>query len=264
MSKFKILIFFYFLSLIDISAKNPVKIKDLASIKGVRENRLMGIGLVTGLQGMGDSGSFKLTKKMVANLAINYGFDISEEDIKSKNTAAVLVTADIGGFLRSGDLINVTISSVGDAKSLSGGILLQTALKGADGNIYAVAQGRVIAGTKEQNGETTASIPNGGIAEREIASTFIDGDKISVSLKNPDFTTANLIREAIAGLNPNLAIRSIDAGLIEVILGEEEKKNPIDFISKLEVLTVTPDNISILIIDKKSGIIVSGSEVVIQ
>ncbi|HOV15832.1 MAG TPA: flagellar basal body P-ring protein FlgI, partial [Spirochaetota bacterium] len=253
MSRFKffIIIFITIFVVINIFAKNPVKIKDLASIQGVRENQLMGIGLVTGLQGMGDSKDFKLTKKMLTNLTVNYGFDIKEEEIRSKNVAAVLVTANIGGFARSGDLINITISSVGDAKSLTGGILLQTALKAADGNVYAVAQGRVIAGTKEQSTETSASIPNGAIVEKDIVSTFTDGNKISINLKNPDFTTANLIREAILGLNPNLVINTIDAGLVEVALNEEEQKNPIDFISKLEVLTVTPDNISILIIDKK-------------
>lgn len=245
-------------------AKNPVKIKDLAVIQGVRENQLMGIGLVTGLQGMGDSKDFKLTKKMLSSLTSNWGFDIKEDEIKSKNVAAVLVTANIGGFARSGDKLNITISSVGDAKSLSGGILLQTALKAADGNIYAVAQGRLIAGNKEQNSETSASIPDGAIVEKDIISSFKDGNKISVILKNPDFTTVNLIKEAVTGLNPDIPITAKDAGLIEITLGEEEQKNPIDFISKLEVLTVTPDNINLVIIDKKSGIIVSGSEVVIQ
>ena len=262
--KFKVILALFMGVVVFVYPKNPVKIKDLATIQGVRENQLMGIGLVTGLQGLGDSKDFKLTKKMVTNLTVNYGFDIKEDEIRSKNVASVLVTANIGGFARSGEHIGVTISSIGDAKSLNGGILLQTALKGADGKIYAVAQGRIISGSKELGSETSGSIPDGAIVEKDVVSSYTDGSKISIVLKSPDFTTINLVREAISGLNPNLAINTVDAGLIEITLGEEEKKNTIDFISKLELLTITPDAISMLIIDKKSGIIVSGSEVVIQ
>jgi flagellar P-ring protein precursor FlgI len=245
-------------------AKNPVRIKDIANIQGVRDNQLMGFGLVTGLQGKGDTQSFKLTQKMLLNLSSNYGFDIKETDIKSKNIAAVMVIANIGGFARRGDNVNVTITSIGDAKSLAGGVLLQTALKAADGNIYAVAQGRMIAGTKEQNSETSASIPEGAIVERDVVSVFTDGSKINIILKNPDFATAIAIKEAVSGINSGLAVNALDAGLVEVTLGEEEKKNPVDFISKLEVLTVTPDSVAMVIIDKKSGIVVSGGDVIIQ
>jgi flagellar P-ring protein precursor FlgI len=224
----------------------------------------MGFGLVTGLQGRGDTQSFKLTQKMLLNLSSNYGFDIKETDIKSKNIAAVMVIANIGGFARRGDNVNITITSIGDAKSLAGGVLLQTALKAADGNVYAVAQGRMIAGTKEQNSETTASIPEGAIVERDVVSVFTDGNKINIILKHPDFATAVAIKEAVAGINSELAVNAVDAGLVEVTLGEEEKKNPVDFISKLEVLTVTPDNVAMVIIDKKTGVVVSGSDVIIQ
>jgi flagellar P-ring protein FlgI len=245
-------------------AKNPVRIKDIASIQGVRENQLMGFGLVTGLNGRGDSQSFKLTQKMLLNLSSNYGFDIKENDIKSKNIAAVMVIANIGGFARKGDTVNITVTSIGDAKALSGGVLLQTAMKAADGNIYAVAQGRLIAGTKEQNAETSASIPEGAIVERDVVSTFTDGNKINIMLKSPDFATATAIRDAVAGINSALKVSAVDAGLVEVVLGDDEKKNPVDFISKLEVLTVTPDNVAMVIIDKKTGVIVSGGDVIIQ
>ncbi|OHD74978.1 MAG: hypothetical protein A2355_10770, partial [Spirochaetes bacterium RIFOXYB1_FULL_32_8] len=245
-------------------AKNPVRIKDIAVIQGIRDNQLTGIGLVTGLQGRGDSREFKLTQKMLLNLMTNYGFDLKQEDIKSKNVACVLVTANIGPFVRGGDIVDVSISSIGDSKSLSGGILLQTALKAADGNVYAVAQGRIISGTKDQNSETSASIPQGAIVEKDVVSTFTDGEKINISLKIADFTTANLIREAVLSLNQDLKITAVDAGLVEIILGEEEKKNIVDFISKLEVLTVTPDNIAMVIIDKKTGVIVAGGDVIIQ
>jgi len=261
----RILIIVFIFNIVSaFAAKNPVRIKDIAVIQGTRDNQLMGVGLVTGLLGKGDSGTFKLTQKMLLNLTSNYGFDIKEDEIKSKNVAAVLVTANIGPFVRKGDLVGITISSMGDAKSLSGGTLLQTALKGADGNVYAVAQGRIIAGNKEQNSETSASIPEGAIIERDVISTFTDGNKLNIVLKFPDFVTANAVKEAVSGINPDLQVVAKDAGMIEVTLGEEEKKNPVDFISKLEVLTVTPDSIAVVVIDKKTGVIVSGGDVQIQ
>jgi len=264
MLKYKLIFFSIFILSMSLFAKNPVRIKDIAVIQGIRDNQLTGIGLVTGLQGRGDSREFKLTQKMLLNLMTNYGFDLKQEDIKSKNVACVLVTANIGPFVRGGDIVDVSISSIGDSKSLSGGILLQTALKAADGNVYAVAQGRIISGTKDQNSETSASIPQGAIVEKDVVSTFTDGEKINISLKIADFTTANLIREAVLSLNQDLKITAVDAGLVEIILGEEEKKNIVDFISKLEVLTVTPDNIAMVIIDKKTGVIVAGGDVIIQ
>ncbi len=247
-----------------IYPKNQVRIKDIVIIDGLRENQLMGFGLVTGLNGRGDSARFKFTGKMLQNLATNHGYNVSIDDLNSKNVASVLVTAKIGPFTHSGDLINISISSIGDARSLEGGVLLQTALKGADGKIYAVAQGRIIAGNSDQNSQTSASIPDGAIIEREVPSNFIFNDKIRLILKYPDFVTANQIREAILTVNPNLVINALDAGIIEITLSEEEKKNPVNFIAKLEILTVTPDYISSVVIDKKSGIIVTGEDVVIQ
>ena len=161
-------------------------------------------------------------------------------------------------------MIDISISSIGDAKSLEGGILLQTSLKGADGIIYAVAQGRILAGNKSQNAETTASIPDGAIIERNISTNFISDDKINIILKYPDFVTASQIVETIKSINSNLTIQAIDAGLVEISLTEEEKKNPVDFIAKLEVLTITPDYVSTVVIDKKTGLIVVGEDIVIQ
>ena len=262
--KIYFLIIITFLIVFKLTAKNPVRIKDIAIIDGIRENHLMGFGLITGLQGRGDSKGFKLTQKMLQNLALNHGFNISTEDINSKNIAAVLVTTKIGPFARKGDLIDITISSIGDSKSLEGGILLQTALKASDGNTYAAAQGRIIAGSKNQNTQTSATIPDGAIIEREIISNFVNNDKIKIILKYPDFVTANQITEIILTLNKNLKLSAIDPGMIEIILGEEEKKNPVGFIAKLEVLTVTPDYVSTVVIDKKTGVIVMGEDIIIQ
>lgn len=248
----------------NLFAKNPVRIKDIAIIDGLKDNQLMGFGLVTGLSGRGDSKSFKMTQKMLQNLALNHGFNIDQSELASKNIAAVLVTSTIGAFSRKGDAIDVTISSIGDAKSIEGGILLQTALKGADDNIYAVAQGRIIAGKTEQSTQLSATIPDGAIIENDIVSTFVNDSKIRIILKYPDFVTANQVKESVLGLNSNLLVNAVDAGMVEVTLGEDEKKNPVEFLSKLEVLTVTPDYPSSVVIDKKTGIIVVGEDIVIQ
>ena len=244
--------------------KNPVRIKDITIIDGLKDNQLMGFGLVTGLQGRGDSKGFKLTQKMLQNLAINHGFNIDENDINSKNIAAVLVTAVVGPFTRTGDLVDVQISSIGDSKSLEGGILLQTPLRGADGIIYAVSQGRIISGSISNNTQATASIPDGAIIENNIISNYINNNKINIILKYPDFVTAVQIAQAILAINQKLVIKTIDAGLIEITLTDEELKNPADFISKLEILTVTPDYASAVVIDKKTGAIIMGEDIVIQ
>lgn len=241
-----------------------VRIKDIVTIQGLQDNQLMGIGLVTGLGGNGDSKSFRLTQTMIANLVANFGFDISEEDVLSKNVAAVMVTANIGPFTRRGENVDVTLSSLGDAKSLDGGILLQTALQGANKNVYAAAQGRILSGSQNGKGDVTASIPNGAIIERDVISNFISDDKISLVLRIPDFETANLIAAAVKGINDKLEVKCVDAGLVEIKLTDEEKDNPTDFITKLQTLTIEPTGQAIVVIDKKSGIIVSGSNVIIQ
>jgi flagellar P-ring protein precursor FlgI len=241
-----------------------VRIKDIVTIQGLQDNQLMGIGLVTGLGGNGDSKSFRLTQTMIANLVANFGFDISEEDVLSKNVAAVMVTANIGPFTRRGENVDVTLSSLGDAKSLDGGILLQTALQGANKNVYAAAQGRILSGSQNGKGDVTASIPSGAIIERDVISNFISDDKISLVLRIPDFETANLIAAAVKGINDKLEVKCIDAGLVEIKLTDKEKDNPTDFITKLQTLTIEPTGQAIVVIDKKSGIIVSGSKVIIQ
>jgi flagellar P-ring protein FlgI len=257
-------IFLFIFIAASLFSKTPVKIKNLISIEGLRENQIMGYGLVAGLDGRGDSKSFNLTKKMLLNLTANSGFDVSEDDLKSKNVAAVLITAKIGPFSRPGDLIDISVSSIGDAKSLEGGVLLQAPLKGADGATYAAAAGKIIAGSKTQNASATGSIPNGGIIEKELLSDFITANKLRLILKYPDFMTADQIAAAISKSSPGTQAKAVDSSLIEVSLGEEEVKNPVAFIAKFETLAVTPDFAASLVIDKKSGIIVIGEEIIIQ
>ncbi len=261
---FLVFLIFYISILISLNAATPVRIKDITTVSGIRENMLMGMGIVTGLGGKGDSKSFGMTQKMFQNLIANYGFDIDLNDLKSKNIAGVVVTARVNGFARNGEIIDVTVSSIGDAKSLDGGFLLMTPLRAANGTVYAVAQGRVLVGSKETKIETTGTAPASAIIEKDIVSNFIDDRKLNIVLKHPDFVTANQIVEQIKTINEQLQVRAVDAGLVEVVLTEQEALNPIDFISKYEVLTITPDKRAIVIIDKKTGIIVSGGDIVIQ
>jgi flagellar P-ring protein FlgI len=263
MLKFNKIIFFMFI-VFALSAKSPVKVKNLISIEGIRENQIMGYGLVIGLDGRGDSKSFNLTKKMFLNLTVNSGFDITENDLNSKNIAAVLVTAKIGPFSRAGDTLDVTVSSIGDSKSIEGGILLQTPLKGNDSNTYAVASGKILTGTKTQNAVTTATMPNGAIIERELISDYIINNKLRLILKYPDFVTADHIASAIAQIDTKSIVNAIDPGLVEITLSDDQIKNPVNFIAKYEALTVTPDYSAGIVIDKKTGIIVVGEDTVIQ
>lgn len=253
-----------FVIIAQVMGKNPVRIKDIAIIKGLRDNQLSGFGLVIGLQGNGDGKAFTLTKKMLANLAVNHGYAITSDDISSKNIAAVLVTANIGPFTRAGDRVDITVSSIGDSKSLKGGVLLQTPLKAADGTVYAVAQGRLIAGEKDTGSETSATLPDGAIIERQIVANYLSDNKLEIILKYPDFVTASQVKEAILTINPELTVTAVDAGLIEVELGETELQSPVDFIAQMEVLTITPDYVSAVVINKKTGVIVIGEDVLIQ
>jgi len=181
-----------------------VRLKDIGRIEGVRSNQLVGMGLVIGLQGTGDKGDLVLA--MLGNLVDNFGISIDRDDLKSKNTAVVTVTCELPPFVRNGDRIDVTVSSVGDAKSLEGGVLLQTPLKAANGGVYAVAQGPITIGgfsaggagsSVSKNFSTTGRIPGGAIVERETSWEIDDAGKIRFFLSKPDFTTADRVARAI-------------------------------------------------------------------
>lgn len=261
---FFIFIFFIFFYLNFSYGKTSIKLKDLITIEGLKENQVMGFGLVVALQGTGDSKNFKMTKEMLKNLATNNGFNITEKEIESKNVAAVMVTAILNPFSRIGEKINVSVSSIGDCKSLEGGYLLQTALKGADDVIYAVAQGKLITGKRGLDSTLYATIPGGGIIEKEVISNFIFNNKISLILKYPDFTTITKIKDEVKKIRNDLIINIIDPSKIEIELTEEELRNPAEFIAKIESIMIEPDEQAVVIIDKKSGTIVAGGNVIIQ
>jgi len=183
-------------------------VKDLTLVEGGRDNQLVGYGLVVGLAGEGDSNAAS-TLRAIGNTLARYGISVSQQDIKAKNVAAVMVTADIAAFLKPGSRIDVTVASMGDAKTLQGGVLLQTPLLGADGRAYAVAQGPVAIGgflggaggaggaTVQKNHPTVGGISNGAIVEREISAQIVHDDQLRLLLHNPDFTSAARMADAM-------------------------------------------------------------------
>lgn len=237
-----------------------VRLKDIAYLKGVRNNQLLGVGLVTGLGGKGDSQGSDLLQEVLSNLLSHFDITIDSGSLKSKNCAVVMVSLDVPTFSRPGDRVDLTASSIGDAKSLSGGILLQTNLKAANGKIYAVGQGKIVT-PKGNSGQTVGNIPGGAIIEREVISSFIEGDVINLVLRNPDFVTANAAAKAIAAKFSGIQLKTVDAALIEINIPEDNKKNIVDFIAQLESLTVTPDMAGKVVIDPAAEIIIIGENV---
>ena len=247
-----------------------VRIKDIASFEGVRENHLIGYGLVVGLLGTGDKlASSPFTQESIEGMLERLGVaNLDGKSIKTKNTAAVMVTAKLPPFARRGSPIDVTVSSLGDATSLRGGTLLVTPLSGADGEIYAVAQGAIATSGFAAEGNassvvegvpTIAKIENGGIVEREVEFRLVELDSVRIALREPDFTTATRVRDAIENrLGPETA-KVLDPGTIEVQL--KTKASAPQVVADIENLTVQPDTIAKVVVDEKSGTIVIGSNV---
>lgn len=244
-----------------VTAAPGVRLKDIAYLSGVRSNQLLGIGLVTGLAGKGDSSSSVLLKNSLANLVGNLGLEIDQREIKSRNCAVVVISCEIPPFIRPGDRINLTVSSIGDARSLEGGVLLQSQLKGANGVVYALAQGNILTPRNSGSVKTVGSIPLGGIVEKEVLSDFITQGTISLVLRNPDFITAHGVSEAISEAFPNVKVSPVDASLIEVQIPAERSSDPVAFVAELESLIVIPGSSGKVVIDAASGIIIMGEHV---
>lgn len=244
------------------------RIKDIAHLQGVRNNQLNGMGLVVGLNGTGDSS--KANTQIVANALRKWGVEVDVDDLKVKNVAAVIVTATLSPYKHPGDTIDVQVASMGDAKSLQGGILLQTPLTGADGKVYAVAQGPVYLGgyasgskgTSVQKNITTAGmIVSGAIVEREVPMQYQTGGKLHWVLNTPDFTTSSRLAQTI---NDNIAVgaaRAVNMGMVEVAIPDQYSDDPISFIAEIEGLPVTPDGIAKVVINERNGTVVIGDKV---
>ena len=243
------------------AAAPTVRVKDIATLLGVRGNQLVGIGLVTGLGGRGDSSNSVLLRNAVANLVSNFGFRIAPEEVRSRNCAVVSVSAEVPAFLRPGAVIDVRVASLGDARSLEGGVLLSTPLKGANGRVYALAQGQVFTVGEGTGTRTSGTIPGGAIAEQEILSSFQSGTTISLVLRNPDFVTANTVAEAVRKALPEARVRPLDASLVEVEIPEDRRGDPVGFVAQVEALQVTPDPSGKVVIDAATGVIIFGEQV---
>lgn len=245
-----------------------VRLRDLVMVSGVRDNQLVGYGLVAGLSGEGDKDPV-YTKQTIANMLLRYGINIPAATLSAKNVAVVMVTADIPAFLKPGARIDVQVASMGDAKTLQGGVLLQTPLIGADNKIYAVAQGPVSIGgfsaggggaTVTKNHPTTAQIVNGALVEREIPTSIVRDKTIELLLREPSFTVASRMATAINKVFTNTA-HALDTTSVRIIVPEESAGSPVDFLARLEEIEVTPDTPARIIINERTGTIVATSTI---
>jgi flagellar P-ring protein precursor FlgI len=247
------------------------RIKDLIDVEGARDNQLNGYGLVVGLAGTGDS-KIDSTLQTIANALKNYGVNVPMDDIKSGNVAAVMVTAEIPPFVKPGTRIDVTISSIGDSKTLQGGVLLQVPLQGADKTVYAVAQGAIAVGgflggqggpggaTVQKNFPTVATIPNGAIVEREIPTQIVNNGSMNLMLRDADFTSAARMAEAINRVFPNTAVAR-DSKTINVLLPQEYSNYEVNFLATIGSIEVEPDTAARVVINERTGVIVATSNV---
>jgi flagellar P-ring protein precursor FlgI len=252
---------FLFVACLCASAAPVVRIKDIATLRGVRGNQLLGMGLVTGLNGKGDSSASALLRTSLSSLVASFGLTVAPQDVRSRNAAVVMVNAELPAFARAGDRIDVTVSSFGDARDLDGGILLQMNLQAANGQIYAVAQGRVMTSQDPNGAKTVGSISEGGIVEKDVVSQFLDNNVVSIILRNPDFVTASAVQKVIEAAFSGITVTSKDASLIEVKIPEASRANPVGFLAQLEALTVTPDSEGRVVINAANGVIVMGEKV---
>src|SRR6185437_1353507 len=262
---------FVALALSVVSAEATSRIKDLANIEGIRQNQLIGYGLVVGLNGTGDTlNNIPFTKQSLQAMLELLGVNIRGQNLRTCNVAAVMVTANLPPFGTQGTRMDITVSALGDSKSLQGGTLLVTPLLGADGNVYAVGQGSVAIGGFQAEGEaakivrgvpTVGRIANGALIEREIEFSLNKLSTLRMSLRNPDFTTARRIAAAINDYIGKPTAEPLDPATLEIHVPEHYRGNVISLLTEIEQLRVDPDLSAKIVIDERSGIIVMGRDV---
>lgn len=263
--------FVLLLGLADPAAADTVRIKDLVEIDGVRGNDLVGYGLVVGLNGTGDGlRNAPFTEEIMANLLERLGANVAGEEFRPRNVAAVFVTATLPPFARAGSRIDVSVSAIGDASSLRGGTLIMTPLNGADGEIYAVAQGGLIAGGVSAEGEaarvvqgvpTSGTIPSGARVEREVDFDFSALSALRLALRSPDFTTAGRIETVINREFGRPIAAMLDAGTVSINLTAARMASPAHVIGRIESLPVDAETRARVVVDQRSGTIVMGRDV---
>jgi flagellar P-ring protein FlgI len=267
---------FIALSILTIAPNaGAVRIKDIATFQTESDIQLIGYGLVIGLDGTGDSKSSRFTVQSFSNMMERMGVTVSPDEIKLKNVASVMVTTKLSPYAHNGSKIDCTVSSLGDASSLQGGMLLVTPLSGLDGTVYATAQGPISTGgfnvqsgggdKVSENYTLVGQIPGGAIVERQSVSEGVPG-VLNVSLLSPDFTTCRRIAEKINGQTQDLSAKAIDEGNIQITIPESYRSsgNIVGFISSIESLDIIPDAIARVVINEKTGTIVAGEHVTVS
>ncbi len=249
----------------------PSRIKDIANFEGIRDNQLIGYGLVVGLNGTGDIvQNSPFTEQSIEAMLERLGVNVRDVVMRPENTAAVMVTADLPAFARQGTRIDVTVASIGDAEELRGGTLIATPLLGADGEVYAVAQGAVSVSGFNVQGEaasvvqgvpTSGQIANGAIVEREIDFALTDLSNIKIALRNPDLTTATRVASVINNQFGDPLARAIDPATVQIDRPIGYRFALVDMLTSIEQLEVEPDQRARVLINEKSGVIVLGEQV---
>ena len=246
------------------------RIKDISAIGGVRGNPLVGYGLVVGLMGTGDDLKNGFTMATIANILSRHGLSMRDKTLKSKNIASVMVTATLPPFSKTGGRIDVTVSSIGDATSLSGGQLLITPLRSVDGEIYAIAQGSLVLGgfsagganaSMTKNQTNVAIITNGALVEREVKYDFGRSKNFTINLFQPDFTTATKLATTLGNVIKGVEVKAIDSGTILVNLGTSFEGNLSEMIAAVENVDVPVDSVAVVVMNEKTGTVVMGENV---
>ncbi|WRG41576.1 flagellar basal body P-ring protein FlgI [Helicobacter pylori] len=236
------------------------KIGDIASVVGVRDNQLIGYGLVIGLNGTGDKSGSKFTMQSISNMLESVNVKISADDIKSKNVAAVMITASLPPFARQGDKIDIHISSIGDAKSIQGGTLVMTPLNAVDGNIYALAQGAIVSGNSSNL--LSANIINGATIEREVSYDLFHKNAMTLSLKNPNFKNAIQVQNTLNKVFGNKVAIALDPKTIQIT--RPERFSMVEFLALVQEIPINYSTKNKIIVDEKSGTIVSGVDIIVH
>ncbi|MCQ2827965.1 flagellar basal body P-ring protein FlgI [Helicobacter pylori] len=236
------------------------KIGDIASVVGVRDNQLIGYGLVIGLNGTGDKSGSKFTMQSISNMLESVNVKISADDIKSKNVAAVMITASLPPFARQGDKIDIHISSIGDAKSIQGGTLVMTPLNAVDGNIYALAQGAIVSGNS--NNLLSANIINGATIEREVSYDLFHKNAMTLSLKSPNFKNAIQVQNTLNKVFGNKVAIALDPKTIQIT--RPERFSMVEFLALVQEIPINYSAKNKIIVDEKSGTIVSGVDIIVH
>ena len=269
MKTIAIIMFCFLISALAVPA-HAIRIKDIAVFEGVRDNQLMGYGLVVGLNGSGDSDQTKVQTQSVVNMLERMGITTSVNDIKIKNVAAVMVTATLPPFAKQGNRLDVLVSSLGDAKSIAGGTLLMAPLKGADNQIYAVAQGSILTNSfafggqgasAQKNHPTAGRVPGGALVEKELPNTLTGKSVLRLNLNVADFTTASRVVDAINSKFKGPVAVSSDPGSVALTIPEPYAQRAVEFVAALERLEVRPDVQAKVVLNERTGTVVMGDSV---